>query len=95
MVGFLQADKESNSYMRLGSLLALCNAILLQWYGTVTGKVPLDTMIAIIPWLVAGFVPKAIQSFAESWPQVVASRVSTMPHTVEASTDVDIAAKPK
>jgi hypothetical protein len=56
--GFLQDGDGNFSSMRLFSLIALVNAAGLTWFGLGTGK-------AVIPWLVAAFVPKAIQSFAE------------------------------
>lgn len=63
---FFQETDGQLSSMRLFSFISLLNAIVISWFGIVSGKDVTDVIISEMPWLVAAFVPKAIQRFAEA-----------------------------
>lgn len=62
---FFQERDGQLSSMRLFSFISLLNAIVISWFGIVAGKEIADVIMSEMPWLVAAFVPKAIQRFAE------------------------------
>ena len=63
MKQFFTDDQDRLSSMRIQSVLATLTAIGIQVYGLVAKT---DVSEALIIWLTAAFVPKAIQKFAET-----------------------------
>jgi len=54
------------SSMRLFSFIALINAIAISWLGIIYKMTSMDIVTQLSPWIVAAFVPKALQKFAEA-----------------------------
>jgi hypothetical protein len=53
------------SYMRVASAISLIQAIATTWYGWVLGKTALEILTLTSIWIVAAFVPKALQKIVE------------------------------
>ena len=63
---FFQEDNGSASSMRMFSFVALIIAGGISWYSVIRDK---DSLDMIIVWVVAAFVPKAIQKWVEVGPK--------------------------
>ena len=62
---FEEADGRLSS-IRLFSAIALINAMFISWFGIYKNTEAGEIVIQILPWLIAAFVPKALQRFAEA-----------------------------
>ncbi len=54
------------SSIRLFSAFALLNAMFISWFGLYFNIPAQEIIMQEMPWLIAAFVPKAIQRFAEA-----------------------------
>ncbi len=62
---FEEGDGQLSS-IRLFSAVALTNAVILSWFGILNRIESAEIVFQILPWLIAAFVPKALQRFAEA-----------------------------
>jgi hypothetical protein len=74
-------EKGGLSYMRVASTIALFNAVATGWFGWVTGRPATDILTLISIWVVAAFVPKAIQKWAEVKGTIPNGNSETPPDT--------------